>query len=84
LFKILEFLFERTGGKALALGVLFASLFGFWQLDRMHQRNLGGANVRTEANDKAGELADKARAARDAVDDANAVDRLRERYCGDC
>ncbi len=81
---MLTFLFERTAGKAVSLFALAAALFGWWQLDRLQQRNLGAANERAEANEKAGELVDKGHAARDGVDERTALDRLRERYCGDC
>lgn len=81
--KLLDVLFDGWGRAALGAG-LFAAIFAWWQVDRAQQRNLGAAHVRTEANEKANEIADKARAARDAVDDATALDRLRERFCRDC
>jgi hypothetical protein len=81
--KLLDFIFDGWGKAALGAG-LFAAIFTWWQIDRLQQRNLGAAHVRTEANEKAGEIAEKARAARDAVDDATALDGLRQRFCRDC
>lgn len=81
--KLLDFIFDGWGKAALGAG-LFAAMFTWWQVDRSHQRQLGKQHATQEINQQTGALVEKARDARDAVDDSTALERLRERFCRDC
>lgn len=81
---VLKFLFDTFGGQALAVTAGLAALFAMWQLDRAAVRNEGARDAVTELKESGEELAAKMRAARNAVDGLNAIERLRERYCADC
>ena len=82
--KLLEFIFDRVGGKAVAFLLLTAGVFGWWQLDRKHQRDLGAANATTEINKQAGALAHEGEAARLDAEQPGALERLRKHSCRDC
>jgi hypothetical protein len=82
------YLFDRLGGKVLAVGGGIAALLLWWQIDRalVAQRNFneGAANAKSGFEEQSGKLADQMGAAADraAVDDPH--QRLRKRWCVDC
>lgn len=45
---MLEFLFTKTLGKLVASLALIGALFGWWQWDRAHQRQVGALKERVE------------------------------------
>lgn len=50
---MLEFIFEKTIGKVVAGFVLVGVLFGWWQWDRAHQRQVGALTERAEISERA-------------------------------
>jgi hypothetical protein len=79
--KILEFFFDKLGGKIILAGALVASLIGWFAYD---QRSIGARNAIADANASAQELVKKVDDAGRAAEQPGAVERLRKQYCRDC
>lgn len=79
--NILEFFFDKVGGKLILAGTLLASLVTWFAWD---QRTIGARNAIADANASAQELVQKTDAAGRAAEQPGAVDRLRKHYCRDC
>lgn len=83
--KLLEFIFEKVGGRVLLGAGVFAAVFAAWQGDRWNQRRIGGNDAENRIDRGAGEIAARGEAARAAVPaDGDNARRLRERFCRDC
>lgn len=79
--NILEFFFDKIGGKLILAGALLASLVAWFAHD---QRSIGARNAIADANASAQELVHKVDAAGRAAEQPGAVERLRKQYCRDC
>lgn len=79
--SVLEFFFDKVGGKIMLAAALVGSLVTWFAYD---QRTIGARNAIADANASAQELVQKTDAAGRAAEQPGAVERLRKQYCRDC